>query len=47
MTQVRVYNGVLGGQTHPNQTYPSPELSPPQIPGTSPPAYYKNPWIVF
>ena len=47
VTEVRVYNpsAPLGAQTHPNQTYP--EFSPPQIPGTSPPAYYKNPWIVF
>ena len=40
VTQVRVYDGALGSQTHPNETYP--EFSPPNIPGTSFP--YMNPW---
>jgi FtsP/CotA-like multicopper oxidase with cupredoxin domain len=40
LTEVRVYDGALGGQAHPNQTYP--EFSPPNIPGTSSP--YLNPW---
>jgi FtsP/CotA-like multicopper oxidase with cupredoxin domain len=40
LTEVRVYDGALASQAHPNETYP--EFAPPSIPGTSSP--YMNPW---